>query len=200
MAEAENGLARSDGRLEERGGGGARLARGLDRINNAGLRQGPGISVCVDLSATPFYLQGSGYPGGRPFPWLVSDFGLVDAIECGIVKIPRLPGAATRRAGPSPKYFRLWKAIDGERSSRASGCPARPKPKPEVVYREAEGALQQIGRPVEGAVRATSGRPTPARSSVPPVLIVVCDNTDIAEVFFRNISGETSRDRDRGGR
>ena len=27
----------------------------------------------------------------EPIPWLVSDFGLVDAIECGIVKIPRLP-------------------------------------------------------------------------------------------------------------
>ena len=25
---------------------------------------------------------------------------------------------------------------------------------------------------------------------VPPVLIIVCDNTDIAEIFFRNISGE----------
>ena len=47
--------------------------------------------ACVDLSATPFYLSNSGYPEGSPFPWLVSDFGLVDAIECGIVKIPRLP-------------------------------------------------------------------------------------------------------------
>ena len=45
----------------------------------------------IDLSATPFYLQNSGYPAGSPFPWLVSDFGLVDAIESGIVKIPRLP-------------------------------------------------------------------------------------------------------------
>lgn len=63
---------------------------GLDQINNA-LGKDRGISFCVDLSATPFYIGGSGHPEGRPFPWLVSDFGLVDAIESGIVKIPRLP-------------------------------------------------------------------------------------------------------------
>ena len=59
---------------------------GLDTINQA-----CGIRFCVDLSATPFYIQGSGHPEGDPFPWLVSDFGLVDAIESGITKIPRLP-------------------------------------------------------------------------------------------------------------
>jgi type III restriction enzyme len=42
---------------------------GLDKINAA-----CGIGICVDLSATPFYIQGSGYPEGSPFPWIVSDF------------------------------------------------------------------------------------------------------------------------------
>ena len=60
--------------------------QGLDKIT-----QSSGIRFCVDLSATPFYLKGSGHPEGNPFPWLVSDFSLVDAIESGIVKIPRLP-------------------------------------------------------------------------------------------------------------
>ena len=62
---------------------------GLDRINNCGLAGDgkPGIALTVDLSATPFYLKGSNYPEGQPFPWLVSDFGLVDAIESGIVRI-----------------------------------------------------------------------------------------------------------------
>src|SRR5690606_2224140 len=65
---------------------------GLDRINKlaAGSNR-RGINLCVDLSATPFYIQGSGNEVGQPFPWVVSDFGLLDAIESGLVKIPQLP-------------------------------------------------------------------------------------------------------------
>ncbi|OYD14341.1 hypothetical protein CH330_08885, partial [candidate division WOR-3 bacterium JGI_Cruoil_03_51_56] len=59
---------------------------GLDRINAA-----RGINFCADFSATPFYIKGTGYDEGKPFPWVTSDFGLVDAIECGIVKIPCVP-------------------------------------------------------------------------------------------------------------
>ena len=92
----------------------------------------------MDLSATPFYIGGSGYPEGSPFPWLVSDFGLVDAIESGIVKIPRLPAIDTT-GRPDPKYFRLWEHItrDLKPGEKLPGG----KPKPEVVYREAEDAL-----------------------------------------------------------
>src|SRR5262249_13351299 len=50
-----------------------------------------GVKALYDLSATPFYLKGSGYPEGTLFPWVVSDFSLMDAIESGIVKIPRVP-------------------------------------------------------------------------------------------------------------
>ncbi len=92
---------------------------GLDKINQA-----VGIRFCADLSATPFYLYGSGYVEGSPFPWLVSDFGLVDAIESGIVKIPRLPVSDTT-GRPEPKYFRLWQSIT-ENYSPVNACPARP--------------------------------------------------------------------------
>jgi type III restriction enzyme len=49
---------------------------GLDRIHK--LR---GINFCVDLSATPYFLNRVGQDANRPFPWVVSDFGLIDAIE-----------------------------------------------------------------------------------------------------------------------
>ena len=49
--------------------------------------------LVYDLSATPFFLAGSGYVEGTLFPWVVSDFSLMDAIECGIVKLPRVPVA-----------------------------------------------------------------------------------------------------------
>ncbi|MDP9363199.1 MAG: DEAD/DEAH box helicase family protein [Chloroflexota bacterium] len=160
---------------------------GLDRINLAA-----GVRFCVDLSATPFYIHGSGYPEGRPFPWLVSDFGLVDAIESGIVKIPRLPISDTT-GRPEPRYFRLWQAIN-EAIAPAERLPGKArKPKPEAVYREAEAALRTLASQwVErfGYVQQAA----PGQERVPPVLIIVCDNTDIAEVFYRNISGERTEE------
>lgn len=166
---------------------------GLDKINNAGggKRAGqtkPGIALCVDLSATPFYIGGSGHVEGSPFPWLVSDFGLVDAIESGIVKIPRLPVSDTT-GRPEPKYFRLWDNIR-ENLEPAEFLPGKGrKPKPDVVYREAEPALKQLaGQWVERFKYIQDAKP--GQVQAPPVLIIVCDNVDIAEVFYRKISGE----------
>lgn len=170
---------------------------GLDRIQNAGLLgSGKGcILAAVDLSATPFYLGNSGYPEGSPFPWLVSDFGLVDAIESGIVKIPRLPvlddQAKKDEVGrPDPKYFRLWRHI-GENLAPADRT-TNGRPKPEAVYREAEGALLTLAAQWKkrfDEIRASS----PSGDPVPPVMIVVCDNTEIADIFYRKISGESRR-------
>lgn len=156
---------------------------GLDRLNTA-----VGVRAAVDFSATPFYIQGSGYIEGAPFPWLVSDFGLVDAIECGIVKIPRLPVSDTT-GRPEPKYFRLWENI---RRNLQPGefLPGRgKKPKPEAVYREAEPALLTLaGQWKERFEYIHDASDT--QDKTPPVLIIVCDNTDIAEYFYRQISGE----------
>jgi len=166
---------------------------GLDRINNAralGVKEAkPGIHLCVDLSATPFYLGGSGYVEGSPFPWLVNDFGLVDAIESGIVKIPRLPVSDTT-GRPDPKYFRLWKAINEglEPIEKEPGRGGRPKP--QVVYREAEAALRQLAGQWKEKFDYVQ-QATPGQERVPPVMILVCDNTNIAEVFYQKLSGET---------
>ena len=65
---------------------------GLDRIHK--LR---GINFCVDLSATPYFLGRVGQDANRPFPWVVSDFSLTDAIESGLVKIPQLAVRDTTR-------------------------------------------------------------------------------------------------------
>jgi type III restriction enzyme len=156
---------------------------GLDKINQA-----VGIRFCVDLSATPFYIQGSGYVEGSPFPWLVCDFGLVDAIESGIVKIPRLPVSDTT-GRPEPKYFHIWPHIT-ENLQPGERLPGRgKKPKPQVIYREAEPALHTLaGQWVERFKYIQDA--TDEKDKTPPVMIIVCDNTDIAEVFFRNISGE----------
>jgi type III restriction enzyme len=63
------------------------------------------------------------------------------------------------------------------------------KPKPEVVYREAEPALLTLaGQWVERFKYIQEA--STAQDKTPPVMIVVCDNTDLAEVFYRKISGE----------
>lgn len=166
---------------------------GLDTLNNVegGSAKGqtkPGIALCVDLSATPFYISGSGYPESSPFPWLVSDFGLVDAIESGIVKIPRLPVSDTT-GRPEPRYFKLWENIKSDLAP-ADFLPGRArKPKPEVVYRQAEPALQKLASQWAERFKYIT-EATPGQVQAPPVLIVVCDNTEIAEVFYRRISGE----------
>jgi type III restriction enzyme len=156
---------------------------GLDRINAA-----CGVSFCVDLSATPFYIGGSGWPEGSPFPWIVSDFALVDAIESGITKIPRLP-AVDNTGRPDPQFFKLWEAVNAKLGpgDRLPGG----KPKPAAVYREAEAALLTLASQWKTRFeQVMEGAPGQDRS--PPVLIVVCDNTDIAEHFHRRISGEES--------
>lgn len=156
---------------------------GLDRIHAA-----CGVKFVVDLSATPFYLAGSGYIEGSPFPWLVSDFGLVDAIESGIVKIPRLPVSDTT-GRPEPKFFRLWQSIVSnlQPGEKLPGG----KPKPEVVWREAQDALATLAS--QWKERASYLQDAqPGQEQVPPVMIIVADNTNIAELFYRNISGEQS--------
>ncbi len=69
------------------------------------------VARVIDLSATPFFLQGSGYAEGTLFPWTMSDFSLMDAIESGIVKLPRVPVADNIQGGEMPMFRNLWEHI-----------------------------------------------------------------------------------------
>ena len=80
-----------------------------------------GVRQVVDLSATPFFLRGSGYEEGTLFPWTASDFSLMDAIESGIVKLPRVPVADNIPGGDMPKYRALWENIRGDMPKRGRG-------------------------------------------------------------------------------
>ena len=148
----------------------------LDKINAT--RK---INFGLDMSATPYYIKGSGKPEGEPFPWLVSDFGLVDAIESGIVKIPRVP-VDDNSGKPIPKYFRLWESIMHELPAGEREATHR-KAKPESVKREAEGALATLASQWEKTYQAFEE----ADSPVPPVMIVVCANTDLADEVGKHI-------------
>ena len=89
---------------------------GLDKIHKVA-----GINFCVDLSATPYFLGRVGQDTNRTFPWVVSDFGLTDAIESGLVKIPQLAVRDTTGA-EIPGYFNVWRWILGKLTAgRARG-------------------------------------------------------------------------------
>ncbi|NPV14009.1 DEAD/DEAH box helicase family protein [candidate division WOR-3 bacterium] len=150
---------------------------GLDRIQRV-----RGINFCADFSATPFYIRGSGYPEGEPFPWVVSDFGLVDAIECGIVKIPRVP-VDDNTGALIPRYFRLWEWIN-EQLPQSERSTTRRRAKPESVLREAEDALATLASEWKKTFDAWEK----ANQPVPPVMIVVCDNTDLAQLVHQHIA------------
>ena len=157
---------------------------GLDKLN-----QSVGVSFCADLSATPFYLSGSGWIEGSPFPWLVSDFGLVDAIESGITKIPRLP-VSDQSGHPDPKFFRLWEEI---KRQCAPAQMDKGKPKPDATWLYSGPATMTLG--AQWQERFQQQRESkPGQTVVPPVMIVVCDNTDMAQLFFEKLSGETQEE------
>src|SRR3990172_7484991 len=98
-----------------------------------------GVKVAYDLSATPFFLRGSGYSEGTLFPWVASDFSLIDAIEAGIVKVPRVPVADDAMVGVQPTYRDLWLRIRDDlpkKGRRTEAIGGEPKLPPEL-----EGAL-----------------------------------------------------------
>lgn len=140
-----------------------------------------GVNLCLDFSATPFYIRGSGYDEVAPFGWIVSDFGLVDAIESGIVKIPRIP-VDDDSGALIPRYFRLWEHIN-QALPASERQTTRRRARPESVLREAEGALAMLASEWKRTFEAfqQAGAPTP------PVMIVVCDNTNLAQVVHQHI-------------
>ena len=98
-----------------------------------------GVKAVYDLSATPFFLRGSGYSEGTLFPWVISDFSLVEAIEAGIVKIPRVPVADDALSGDQPTYRNLWLRIREELPKKGRATEAA-KAEP-TLPKELEGAL-----------------------------------------------------------
>jgi type III restriction enzyme len=147
---------------------------GLDRVNK--LR---GINFCLDLSATPYYLGRVGRMTGRPFPWVVSEFGLVDAIESGLVKIPQLAlGDASGQERPD--YFNIWDWIVRKKLTPAERGGKRGSPKPEAILKYAHAPIALLA----GQWREDFQRRQEAQDgdSRPPVFIIVCKNTAIAKV------------------
>jgi type III restriction enzyme len=147
---------------------------GLDRVDK--LR---GINFCIDLSATPYYLGRVGQATNRPFPWVVSDFGLIDAIESGLVKIPQLAVRDTTGAA-IPGYFNIWHWILPQLTPAERGG-KKASPKPEAILKYAHHPIAMLGGLWEKDAEEWKANPDDPR---PPVFILVCKNTQIAKVVY----------------
>ena len=147
-----------------------------------------GIRAVYDLSATPFFLRGSGYDEGTLFPWVVSDFSLIDAIESGIVKVPRVPVADDSMTGEQPTYRDLWLRIKDHLPRKGRGTEAvSGEPKPPAAL---QGAVHSLYSNYEKSYRQwEQNAEARARGLTPPVFIVVCNNTNVSKLVFDYVAG-----------
>ncbi|MFZ1977230.1 MAG: DEAD/DEAH box helicase family protein [Bacteroidota bacterium] len=147
---------------------------GLDKIQK--LR---GINFCVDLSATPYFLNRVSPEPNRPFPWVVSDFGLTDAIESGLVKIPQL--AVRDTTGKEiPGYFNIWRWIIPQLTPAEKGG-KKESPKPEAILKYSNPPIAMLAGLWE-ELRLDWEKTREDKKS--PVFIIVCKNIKIAKVMY----------------
>lgn len=151
---------------------------GLEAVNRK-----LGVPRVIDLSATPFFLSGSGYVEGTLFPWTMSDFSLMDAIECGIVKLPRVPVADNIPGNEMPMFRNLWEHIRAKmpKKGRGKGDTLNPLDLPTQL----QTALEAL----YGHYEKTFDLWEKEKISVPPCFIVVCNNTSTSKLVYDYISG-----------
>ncbi len=155
---------------------------GLERIHRH--RE---ILRAIDCSATPMYPGAFKDKAWTPFEWIVSDFALVDAIESGLVKIPRTP-TDDNTGEAVPKYRNLWEHIK-ETLPKRNEADNETHPLTDYLA-EADGPLKQLA----GAWERTFESWREAGRVVPPVLIAICHDTTVARLLEKHIAvlGEAS--------
>ncbi len=151
---------------------------GLEAVNRK-----LGVTRVIDLSATPFFLRGSGYVEGTLFPWTMSDFSLMDAIECGIVKLPRVPVADNIPGGEMPMFRDLWEHIRAKMPKKGRGKATTLDPL--SLPTQLQTALEALYGHYEKTFRLWQDEGI----NVPPCFIVVCNNTATSKLVYDYISG-----------
>ncbi|MCZ4090624.1 BPTD_3080 family restriction endonuclease [Sinorhizobium psoraleae] len=145
-----------------------------------------GIQAVYDVSATPFFLKGSGYPEGTLFPWVTSDFGLLDAIESGIVKVPRLPVLDDSVQDELPKFRDVYRHVAKELPKKGRGKQSKALMDPQSLPHLLLQATEALYEHYKATYKAWKAEPELGR---PPVFIVVCNNTATSKLLSDWISG-----------
>ncbi|MDO8745262.1 MAG: DEAD/DEAH box helicase family protein [Candidatus Brocadiaceae bacterium] len=137
---------------------------GLDRIHRA-----RGIIRCFDLSATPFAPSGKKATEEALFPWVVSDFGLNDAIESGLVKTPRvvIRDDGTVDANLRPRLYHIY--MDATVKDDINRKAEESEPLPDLI----KNAYLLLGKDWKSAKDAWEKE----GHKIPPVMITVANTT-----------------------
>ncbi len=151
------------------------------------------VNTIYDLSATPYYLTGSGYDAYSLFPWVVTDFGLIEAIEAGLVKIPFLPESDTTHELTMPVLRNLYEHVKDElpkKGQKRRKSDARKEGKqasgeePPKLPTLVQAALEKFHGHYQGDYEQIRGL-----FDSPPVFIVVCNNTSVSKEVYKYIAG-----------
>jgi len=161
---------------------------GLETVNRK-----LGLQRTIDLSATPFFLRGSGYAEGTLFPWTMTDFSLMDAIECGIVKLPRVPVADNIPGNDMPKFRELWKYVGKKMPKKGRGKGEQLDPLKIPV--ELQTALEALYGHYEKTFKLWEAEGI----GLPPCFIIVCQNTAISKLIYDYVSGFVQEREDGSG-
>ncbi len=141
---------------------------GLDRLHSS-----RGILACYDFSATPFTPSGKKSSEEALFSWIVSDFGLNDAIESGLVKTPRVVVRDDARPDAATYKSRLYHIYNDPEVKDDLNRKAEPEePLPDLVL----NAYYLLGYDWRETWKAWKK----AGLSTPPVMITVCNRTETA--------------------
>jgi type III restriction enzyme len=175
----DEGLKGDEKKEAEKNNEAARLwISGLDTITRK-----LGVTQIIDLSATPFFLRGSGYAEGTLFPWTMSDFSLMDAIESGIVKLPRVPITDNIPGNDMPMFRNLWQHIRAKMPKKGRGKAESLDPLD--LPTQLQTALEALYGHYEKTYALWAERKVP----VPPCFIIVCNNTSTSKLVYDYISG-----------
>ncbi len=151
---------------------------GLDKIHKHRT-----INRCLDFSATPYFLGKAGKNSGRIFPWVVSDFGLSDAIESGLVKIPQF---SARDSTGSNSYYDLWSWVLSKMNAAERGG-RKAQASPKAVLKYAHTAIMLMATNWEKARKEWEAKGEEER---PPVFIIVCKNVNLAKTVYEWLTEE----------